>query len=119
MVDRQLTLTCTAVAVPWLAALTTRVVSRHLRIIGFSSASISLGASLLLMRSSTPTESLNAALMVLFSCLTLGAMLVLPHRDMSDSTIGGILFLLGSTLLAYSTSNLLVLLIAWTLTTVP
>ena len=57
--------------------------------------------------------------MLLFSCLTLGATLVLPRRDCTAGTIGGILFLLGSTLLAYSTENLLVLLAAWILSTVP
>ena len=57
--------------------------------------------------------------MVLFSSLTLGATLVLPRRDCNAPTIGGILFLLGSTLLGYSTGNLLVLLAAWILTTVP
>jgi len=58
-------------------------------------------------------------LMVLFSSVTLGAILVLPRRDCNSSTIGGILFLLGSTLLGYATENLLVLLAAWILTTVP
>ncbi len=57
--------------------------------------------------------------MVLFSCLALGATLVLPHRDCNSGSIGGILFVLGSTLLAYSTQNLLVLLSAWILSTVP
>jgi NADH-quinone oxidoreductase subunit M len=46
-------------------------------------------------------------------------MLVLPRRDCNSRTIGGILFLLGSTLLAYSAENLLVLLLAWILSTVP
>jgi len=45
--------------------------------------------------------------------------LVLPRRDCNSRTIGGILFLLGSTLLAYSAENLLVLLLAWILSTVP
>jgi NADH-quinone oxidoreductase subunit M len=57
--------------------------------------------------------------MVLFSCLSLGATLVLPRRDCTSGTMGGILFLLGSTLLAYSAGNLLVLLAAWILSTVP
>lgn len=57
--------------------------------------------------------------MLLFSCLTLGAILVLPRRDCTNGMIGGILFLLGATLLAYSTDNLLVLLAAWILFEVP
>jgi NADH-quinone oxidoreductase subunit M len=57
--------------------------------------------------------------MVLFSCLTVVAMLVIPRRDCNPLTIAGMLFVLGATLLAYSTGNLLVLLVAWILTTVP
>ena len=64
-------------------------------------------------------ESLYQALMLLFSCLTFGATLLLPRRDCTTGTIGGILFLLGSTLLAYSTGNLLVLLAAWILSIIP
>src|SRR5262249_28330869 len=55
----------------------------------------------------------------LFSCLTLGATLVLPRRDCSSAGIGGILFILGATLLAYSADNLLLLLAGWILSTVP
>ncbi|MGO9087801.1 MAG: proton-conducting transporter membrane subunit [Candidatus Sulfotelmatobacter sp.] len=57
--------------------------------------------------------------MLLFSCLTFGAIVLLPRRDSGAGTIGGILVLLGSTLLAYSTGNLLVLLVAWILSIVP
>jgi NADH-quinone oxidoreductase subunit M len=46
-------------------------------------------------------------------------MLVIPRRDCTPRAIGGILFLLGSTLLGYSAQNLLVLLAAWILTTIP
>jgi NADH-quinone oxidoreductase subunit M len=119
MADAGLTLTYVAIVVPWIAMLIALASTRHLRLIGFTASSISLGASLALMRATTATESLSAALMVLFSGLTLGAMLVIPRRDIKSSTIGGMLFLLGFTLLAYSTGNLLVLLIAWILTTVP
>jgi NADH-quinone oxidoreductase subunit M len=62
---------------------------------------------------------LYQALMLLFSCLTLGAMLILPHRDCTAGSIGGILFMLGSTLLAYSADNLLILLAAWILSAIP
>jgi NADH-quinone oxidoreductase subunit M len=57
--------------------------------------------------------------MLLYSCLTLGSTLVLPSRDCSPGTIGGILFMLGCTLLAYSAENLLILLAAWVLSSVP
>ena len=46
-------------------------------------------------------------------------MLVLPRRDCNSAHDRGMLFVLGSTLLAYSTENLLVLLAAWILSTVP
>ncbi|HST78484.1 MAG TPA: proton-conducting transporter membrane subunit [Verrucomicrobiae bacterium] len=58
-------------------------------------------------------------LMLLFSCLTFGAIALLPRRDAEAGTMAGILVLLGSTLLAYSTGNLLVLLCAWILSITP
>jgi NADH-quinone oxidoreductase subunit M len=57
--------------------------------------------------------------MMLFSFLVVVSMLVLPRRDCNPVTISGMLFILGSTLLAYSTRNLLVFLTAWILTTIP
>jgi NADH-quinone oxidoreductase subunit M len=78
-----------------------------------------VAASALLLRAAPAGESLEEALMVLYSCLTLGATLVLPRRDCSSGTIGGILFLLGSTLLAYSTDDLRILLAAWIVSAVP
>ena len=57
--------------------------------------------------------------MLLFSCLTFGAIVLLPRRDSETGTMAGLLVLLGSTLLAYSTGNLLVLLVAWILSIVP
>jgi NADH-quinone oxidoreductase subunit M len=57
--------------------------------------------------------------MLLFSCLTFGAIVLLPRRDAETGTMAGILVLLGSTLLAYSTGNLLVLLGAWILSIIP
>lgn len=57
--------------------------------------------------------------MLLFSCLTLGATLVLPRRDCSPGSMAGILFILGSTLLAYSADNLLILLAGWILSSIP
>ena len=114
-----LVLTVAAVAIPWFAALLAAGIERHARAIGFTASWACVVASALLLRTVPPRESLVETLMVLFSCLTLGAMLVLPRRDCNSRTIGGILFLLGSTLLAYSAENLLVLLLAWILSTVP
>jgi len=119
MADPRLGLTVVAISVPWFAAIIAAVTERQTRVVGFSASSISLAASALLLNATPAAESLNAALMVLFSSLTLSAMLVLPRRDCNSRIIGGILFLLGSTLLAYSTQNLLVLLAAWILTTIP
>jgi len=112
-------LTGVAISVPWLAAILVAMYRRHTRVIGFSAALVSVVASALLLREAPAGASLYEALMLLFSCLTLGAALVLPRRDCSAVTIAGILVLLGSTLLAYSTGNLLVLLAAWILSTIP
>lgn len=119
MADPRLVLTVIAIAVPWFAAIAVALMHRQVRAIGFVASLISLIASALLLDATSASESLNAALMVLFSSLTLGATAVLPRRDCGPRMIGGILFLLGATLLGYSTDNLLVLLAAWILTTVP
>src|SRR5689334_10770054 len=107
------------VAVPWFAALVAAVYRRHVRIIGFSAALISAVISALTIGVVPPTQSLYPALMLLFSCLCLGAIVLLPLRDCTAAMICGILIILGSTLLAYSADNLLVLLIAWVLSSVP
>ena len=119
MPEHALTLTWVAILVPWMAAILAAVNQRRARIIGFLAALVSVMASALLLRATPARESLDEALMVLFSCLSLGATLVLPRRDCSGSTMGRILFLLGSTLLAYSTDNLAVLLVAWILSAIP
>jgi NADH-quinone oxidoreductase subunit M len=105
-----------AIAVPWLAALVLAVYRRQARVIGFVAALAPAVCCALLAR---VTPSLYPALMLLYSCLTVGAMLVLARRDCTPGTTGGILFLLGSTLLAYASENLLVLLAGWILSTVP
>jgi NADH:ubiquinone oxidoreductase subunit 2 (subunit N) len=112
-------LTAVAIGVPWAAGILTAATRRHARAIGFAAALVSLAASALLLRGAPARESLNEALMVLFASLTLGATLVIPRRDCTPGTMGGILYVLGSTLLAYSTENLVVLLAAWILSTVP
>lgn len=57
--------------------------------------------------------------MVLFAALTMMALLVLPQRDCTGSAVGGMLFVLGSTLLGYMTENLLIFLFSWILTASP
>lgn len=108
-----------SITVPWIAAASLAIYRRHARGVGCLAAFFSLLASATLLWEAPKGASLYEALMLLFSCLTLGAILVLPRRDCTSRTIGGILFLLGSTLLAYTTENLLVLLAAWILSEVP
>ena len=108
-----------AVSAPWLAAILAAVARRQVRAIGFTAALISLVASLLTLHSTVASDSLGATLMVLFSCLTVVAILVLPTRDCKPPMIAGMLFVFGATLMAYSTGNLLILLAAWILTTLP
>ena len=112
-------LTAVSIAVPWFAAVLVTGYRRHTRIVGCMAALVSIVASAVLLVQAPKGESLYQALMLLFSCLTFGATLVLPRRDCTIGTISGILFLLGSTLLAYSTGNLLVLLAAWILSIIP
>jgi NADH-quinone oxidoreductase subunit M len=108
-----------AIAVPWIAALIVAVYGRHVRVIGFLAALLSAILCAMPTGAGFAGQSLYQALMLLFCCLTLGATLILPRRDCSAGTIAGILFLLGSTLLAYSAENLVVLLAAWILSAVP
>jgi NADH-quinone oxidoreductase subunit M len=108
-----------AIAVPWFAALVVALYRRHVRVIGFAAALISAAACAAALRAAPASQSLYQALMLLFSCLTLGATLLLPRRDCSAGSIGGILFILGSTLLAYSADNLPILLAAWILSAIP
>ena len=112
-------LTSAAVAGPWLTALVVTSSRRQTRILGCIGAFLSIIASAVLAWKAPESESLYETLMLLFSCLTLGAILLLPRRDSEAGTIAGILVLLGSTLLAYSTGNLLVLLGAWIVSIVP
>ncbi len=107
-----------AIAVPWFAAIVTAAAPRHVRAIGFTAAMISVVASALTLHAAA-SDLLGGTLMVLFSCLTVVAMLVLPTRDCNPPAIAGMLFLAGSTLLGYATDNLLVLLAAWISTTIP
>jgi len=119
MANPAVTQSVAAIAVPWLAAIVALAIPRQPRAIGFAGASVAVLASALLLHGAPPGESLSEALMLLFSCLTVMAMLMLPGRDCGPRTIAGMLFLLGATQLAYATANLLVLLAAWILTTLP
>jgi NADH-quinone oxidoreductase subunit M len=112
-------LTIASIAVPWFSAAVLAIYRRHARSVGCIAALASVIASGILLWDAPKGASLYEALMLLFSCLTLGAILMLPGRDSTSGTIGGILFLLGSTLLAYSTENLVVLLAAWILSEIP
>jgi NADH-quinone oxidoreductase subunit M len=109
-----------AIAPPWIAAVVAAVAhERHTRAIAFAASLISVVASTILLRAAPPGESLDESLMVLYSCLTLGATLVIPLRDCKPRIMSGVLIVLGSTLLAYSTGNLAVLLGAWIVSTLP
>lgn len=119
MESAALILTAVAISVPWLAAILVAVYRKQTRVVGFVACVVSVLASALLLRAAPAGESLYQALMLLFSCLALLATLVLASRDCNSGSMGGILFLLGATLLAYSTGNLLILLAAWILSTVP
>src|SRR5215469_5377793 len=112
-------LTSVSIAAPWLAAVVVTGFRRQVRVFGCMAALLSIIASTALVWRAPHGESLYETLMLLFSSLTLGAILLLPRRDSEGGTIAGVLVLLGSTLLAYSTGNLLVLLGAWILSIVP
>jgi NADH-quinone oxidoreductase subunit M len=117
--DARLILTAAAIGVPWLAAVLAVATRRQARGVGVAAALASALTSGLLLHAAPAGSSLDEALMVLFSCLAILAVLVLPKRDCTPGTIAGMLFVLGSTLLAYSAKNLLVLLAGWILSTVP
>ena len=108
-----------AVVVPWLAAIVIAAARRHARPVAFCAALCSVVATLFLLHGAPPRESLDEVVMVLFASLTAGATLMIPRRDCTPSTMAGVLMLLGSTLLAYGTDNLVVMLAAWVLTAVP
>jgi NADH-quinone oxidoreductase subunit M len=112
-------LTGASIAVPWLAAIVLSIYRRQARVVGCIAALLSAIASAALVWKAPDGESLYETLMLLFSCLTFGAIVLLPRRDSETGIMAGILVLLGSTLLAYSTGNLLILLGAWILSIVP
>jgi NADH-quinone oxidoreductase subunit M len=116
--EPHLLLSAIAIGIPLFGA-GSALLGRATRVIGFLAASVSLAASALLLRFTPESQSLGAVLMVLFSCLAVVAMLVIPKRDCDPRTIAGMLLVQGATLLGYATDDLRVLLAAWILTTVP
>lgn len=112
-------LTGASVAAPWFAAIVLSIYRRQARVVGCIAALLSAIASTALVWRAPEGESLYETLMLLFSYLSFGAIVLLPRRDSETGTMAGILVLLGSTLLAYSTGNLLVLLGAWILSIIP
>ena len=112
-------LTASSVAVPWLAATVLTIYRRHARAIGCIAALFSALASAALVWKAPQGQSLYETLMLLFSGIAFGSIVLLPRRDSEAGTIAGILVLAGSTLLAYSTGNLFVLLGAWLLSIIP
>src|SRR5581483_2685412 len=108
-----------AIATPWLAAPAIAIWRERARVLSLLAATVSVFACALLLETAATGASLYPALMLLFSCLALGATLVLPRRDCGPAGACGILFILGSTLLAYSADNLLTLFAAWVLSAIP
>ncbi len=112
-------LTGACIAIPWLGAGLIAIFRKQARSLGSLAALAPVIASAILLWEAPRHASLYEALMLLFSCLTLGALCLLPRRDCTNATVSGILLLLGATLLAYSTDNLILLLAAWILSETP
>lgn len=112
-------LTGASIVVPWLAVGALGVYRRQPRIIGCIGALVSAIASAVLVWKAPQGEALYETLMLLFSGLSFGAIVLLPRRDTEAGTVAGLLVLLGSTLLGYSTGNLFALLAAWILSIIP
>lgn len=112
-------LTGASVVAPWLAVVALGISRRRPRVIGCVGALLSAIASAVLVWKAPQGEALYETLMLLFSGLTFGAIVLLPRRDTEAGTIAGLLVLQGSTLLGYSTGNLFALLAAWILSIIP
>jgi NADH-quinone oxidoreductase subunit M len=113
------TLRVIAVSAPWCGAMLVAMTARRARVTACVAASISVIASLMLLHRAAAPARFNETLMVLFSCLAVMAIVVLPQRDSKARTMASMLFVLGATLLAYTTEDLLIFLLAWMLTAVP
>ncbi len=115
----EFTLRVVAVSAPWCGAILAAIIACRARIIACTAGSLSVMVSLILLHFTAPGARLNGTLMVLFSCLAVMAILVLPQRDCKTGMMAELLFVLGSTLLAYTTQDLLIFLFAWILTALP
>lgn len=115
----EFTIRSVAVCAPWCGAILAAIMASRARIIACTAASVSVMASLTLLHFTAAAARLEETLMTLFSCLAVMAILVLPQRDCKASTMAELLFVLGSTLLAYTTQDLLIFLFAWILTALP
>jgi len=116
--DSSSMLTAAAIGLPWLGAVMAAG-RRQARAIGVAASLAAVMACAVLLHGAPERDSLSQSVMLLFACLTGGAVLVLPRRDCTPGTMSGILFLLGSTLLVYSTDHLAVLLAGWVLSAIP
>jgi len=116
MVDPATLLSDFAFAIPWGFALVLARSRRQPRGMGFLAALLSAFSCALL---TWHAPSWYGTLMLLYSCLTLAATLMIPKRDCTPGAIAAMLFILGSTMLAYAAENLLVLLAAWVLSAAP
>ena len=87
--DPEVVLRWIAVAAPWPGVVLAALSRRHTRVVAFATCLISVLASAILLRGAPVRESLDEALMLLFSCLSLGATMVLPKRDCQPKTMAG------------------------------
>lgn len=108
-----------AVAIPWLGALLATVGRRHARRLGFIAAAVPGLICMILLWHAPRYGAWFDALALLYTCLSFAVLVLLPRRDCTWFNVSGILFLLGCTLLAYWTKNLLLLAAAWMLSSVP
>src|SRR5690349_23405918 len=111
-------LTAIAVGAPCFGA-AVAALGRQVRAVGLTASLAAVAASGLLLNTASRSDSLMPALMLLYACLTAAAMLLLPRRDCTAGTTSGILFLLGSTLLTYSSDHLYLLFLGWILSAAP
>ncbi len=113
------TLIWAAVAIPWLGALLATVGRRHVRLLGCFAAAVPALICMILLWHAPRYSACFDALALLYTCLCFAVFVLLPRRDCTWFNVSGILFLLGCTLLAYWTNNLLILAAAWMLSSVP
>src|SRR6476660_8891551 len=89
-------LTAVAIAAPFISAMVAALDRRQVRAIGFGAAAVSVLASAFLLKGAPPRESLDEALMVLFTTRVMGGMLIIPRRDCTSGTNSAMLVMLCS-----------------------